>query len=208
MPEIDPAGSRRPTATTDLEIPLPHLTLSATHARETGRAELEAFVHQAFAQSHEADVTCYMPTLLGFRDRQARLRGVLGLRNAGEERLYLEHYLEDPVESALHRLTGQATGRHEIVEVGNLAGANCRMAARMIAQLPQYLLSQRFNWIVFTATDTLRRILDHLGAPVMELGVARANRVANLPDHWGSYYERDPRVMAGFLPNGLGMGRL
>jgi hypothetical protein len=70
----------------------------------------------------------------------------------------------------------------------------------MVAQLPAFLLARDYRWIVFTATSTVRGILQGFGAPLVELARADVARVASSPDRWGRYYEKDPRVLAGFLP--------
>lgn len=175
-----------------------HLGVAGSDAPD--RAELEAFVGAAFRRGHDATVTSFMPTLLSFRDRAGDLRGVVGLRGAAPQPLYLEQYLEQPVEAAIAAATGQPVRREQVVEVGNLAGANCRAAMRMVALLPGYLLSRDYRWIVFTATSTVRGILEGFGAPLVELARADGARVAGSPDRWGRYYEQDPRVLAGFLP--------
>lgn len=154
----------------------------------------------AFKRRHEATVASFMPTLLSLRDSAGGLRGVVGLRPAASRALYLEQYLDRPVESAIASATGRAIGREQVVEVGNLAGVNCRAAIRMVALLPAYLLSLDYQWIVFTATSTVRGILQSFGAPLVELGRADGARVAGAPDRWGRYYESDPRVFAGHLP--------
>lgn len=164
------------------------------------RGELEAFVAEAFRRGHDATVASFMPTLLSLRDDTGRLRSVVGLRGAVPQPLYLEQYLELPVESAITAATGRAVRREQVVEVGNLAGSNCRAAVRMVAQLPSYLLSLEYRWIVFTATSTVRGILQGLGAPLVELARADGTRVADGPDRWGRYYDTDPRVLAGYLP--------
>ena len=87
-----------------------------------------------------------------------------------------------------------------MVEVGNLAGTNCRAAMRMVAALPSYLLTRDYQWIVFTATSAVRGILQRFGAPLVELARADGSRVAGGEDRWGRYYENDPRVFAGYLP--------
>jgi hypothetical protein len=175
-----------------------HLGVAGTDAPE--RAELESFVGAAFKRGHDATVTSFMPTLLSFRDRGGALRGVVGLRAAVPQPLYLEQYLEQPIETAIATATGDAVRREQVVEVGNLAGANCRAAVRMVAQLPAFLLARDYRWIVFTATSTVRGILQGFGAPLVELARADAARVATSPDRWGRYYAKDPRVLAGFLP--------
>jgi hypothetical protein len=186
------------------------LQLQPVRAGDTGRDELEAYVRDRFATKHGAAVRSFMPTLVSFRDRQGELRGVAGLRGAEESRLYLEQYLDRPIERVLAdslssppgaRAAARMVRRDEIVEVGNLAGASCRAAVRMVAQLPVYLMSRRYSWIVFTATSALRQILEGFGAPLIELGRADPGSVAGTPDAWGRYYETDPRVFAGYLPD-------
>ena len=186
------AAGRRPLGRT--------LRLAVARDDAPDRAELEAFVGGAFKRRHDATVATFMPTLLSFRDGAGQLRGVVGLRGALPRPLYLEQYLEHPVESAIAAATGRTIRREQVVEVGNLAGANCRAAVRMVALLPGYLLSLDYRWIVFTATGPMRSILQGFGAPLVELARADATRVASGPDRWGSYYDTDPRVFAGYLP--------
>jgi hypothetical protein len=177
------------------------LRLGVVDSGSPDRNELEQFVSAAFQRKHEATVTSFMPTLLSFRGAAGELRGVVGLRDAGAERLYLEQYLERPVEEAIAAATGRRVMRSEVVEVGNLAGANCRTAVRMVALLPAHLMSGGHRWIVFTATSAVREILLGFGAPLVELAQADSARIATGSDQWGRYYETDPRVYAGFLPD-------
>jgi len=182
-------------------VPGPALSLAEASACAPERAELEAFVQAAFARKHDASVTSFMPTLLSFRDAGGDLRGVIGLRSAAPTSLYLEQYLEQPVEAAIATAIGEAVQRHQVVEVGNLAGANCRAAMRMVAALPGYLLARDYRWIVFTATRAVRGILQGFNAPLVELARADGSRICAGRDRWGRYYEHDPRVLAGYLPN-------
>lgn len=190
------------------------LQLTAVRAGEPGRAELEAYVQARFASKHGAQVRSFMPTLVAFRNRRGELSGVTGIRGADESPLYLEHYLDQPIEARLlaalraqspdwsvDRGGIRAIRRDEIVEVGNLAGASCRAAVRMVAQLPLFLMQRRYAWIVFTATSAVRQILQGFGAPLIELGRADPASVAGANDAWGRYYETDPRVFAGYLPD-------
>ena len=180
--------------------PIGMLRLAEAPIDAPGRGELEAFVRAAFERGHGAMVKSFMPTLLSFRDGAGKLRGVVGFRAASPQPLYLEQYLEQPVEAAIATATGQAIRREQVVEVGNLAGSNCRAAMRMVAELPAYLLARDYRWIVFTATTAVHGILQALGAPLVELARADGARVAGSPDSWGDYYSKDPRVFAGHLP--------
>ena len=164
------------------------------------RSELEAFVNAAFLRKHGAHVRSFMPTLLSWRDGAGPL-GVVGVRAAQDESLYLENYLDSPIEQALAERAGRQVPRARIVEIGHLACRNCLGAARIAAALPRYLLELEYEWIVFTGTRTVRGILGRLGAPLHELALASAECVSATHDSWGRYYDSDPRVYAGFLPD-------
>ena len=174
--------------------------MSTVASGEPGRDVVESYVRAAFQRKHEATVANFMPALLAFHDLAGDLRGVVGLRGAAHGALYLEQYLQQPVEAAIASATGCEVVRREIVEIGNLAAANCRTAVRMVALLPAHLLAQGYGWIVFTATSAMREILLGFGAPLIELARADSARIATGADQWGNYYETDPRVFAGYLP--------
>jgi hypothetical protein len=161
---------------------------------------MEELVRQAFLRQHGAQVEHFMPELVGLLGSGSKPVGAVGLRTAESGPLYVEHYLDLPVESALSAAAGYSIDRREIVEVGNLAGTTCRAACRLVAALPSMLLSQGRTWIVFTGTDTVRGLLAKLGVPLLEIAPAAAIRAPS-GDHWGSYYHHDPRVMAGYLPS-------
>lgn len=175
------------------------LTPAGLQRGSSGRPEAEAFVARAFSAKHGACIQSFMPELVSFRDSRGRLRGVVGLRSAAREPLFLEQYLDLPVESAIAVRAGVAPGRGEIVEVGNLAGRHCRDAVGIVATLPEFLLERGYRWIVFTATVTVQQIVQRFGAPLTELGRAERGRVRAGSDDWGRYYAADPRVFAGRL---------
>lgn len=148
-----------------------------------------------------------MPTLLALRGDRGRLCGAAGFRCAAQESLFLEHYFDEPIDQVLSCVAQLRIERQQIVEAGNLAGVSCRAACRLVFELPQILLERGHHWIVFTATDAIRKLLEAYRAPVLELAQAQAVRVANLGDDWGRYYQTDPRVMAAYLPAALGLRR-
>ncbi len=200
-----------------------HSQVNATRPRliicEQGseqRHELERFVHATFAATHGAQVSSFLPTLLAMQEA-GRICSVAGFRAAARESLFLERYLDRPIEEVLTAqmcaqrpdvmATGQPITRAEIVEVGNLAGIHCRAACRLVLALPQLLLARGFRWIVFTGTGTVRGLLGTYGTPLIELASASGACAHGTPDDWGRYYENDPRVMAGYLPEGVGLTR-
>lgn len=184
-----------------------HHELSLCPADDPRRAEVERFVRDVFEAKHAARVSSFMPTLLAMSNHVGAICSVAGFRCAGGQELFLERYLDEPVERAIASATRQPVCRGQIVEVGNLAGANCRSAMRLVLELPRILLDRGHRWMVFTATDTLRQLLVKYQAPLLDLAPACASRARSTGDEWGRYYESQPRVMAGYLADGLRLGR-
>jgi hypothetical protein len=175
----------------------------ATYDREhPQRRRLERFIEHAFARHHGATVRAFMPRLLALEGRRGRVCGVVGFRNAAAEPLFLERYLDKPVELALADQVGGQVARERIVEVGNLASLSCRAACHLVAALPRILLADGNQWIVFTATSAVRGMIAKFRAPVIELARATRDRLEDA-DEWGRYYDNDPRVVAGYLQNGI-----
>jgi hypothetical protein len=165
------------------------------------RSRIEHFIQQAFAQRHGATIKSFMPTLLALEGGADRICGVVGFRGAAAEPLFLEHYLHQPIEMVLSERAGVAITRDQIAEVGNLASLSCRAAVHLVAVLPRVLIESGHQWIAFTATNSVRGILEKFGARLIELATASRDCVERLGDDWGRYYDSDPRVMAGYLPH-------
>lgn len=181
--------------------------LSLCEADDPRRAELERFVGDVFASRHGARVCSFMPSLLAMRNDAGAICSVAGFRCAADQALFLERYLDEPIERAIALSAGRQISRSQIVEVGNLAGRDCRSAMRLVLDLPRLLMERGHRWIAFTATDTLRGILASYHAPLLDLGVATASRARSTGDEWGRYYDSNPRVMVGYLPDGLSLRR-
>ncbi len=199
-PLLLPAGSTRTQ-----RAGASRFRLQERRAGEPGRAELEHFVAAAFARAHGARVHGFMPSLLALEDGSGAPRCTLGLRSAGSDPLFLEQYLDAPIETAIAAASRSTSPipRGSIVEVGNLAGRGCRAAMYLVGQLPRFLLDRGFSWVSFTATGRVRELLERFDAPLLDLGPADPGRLAGGADDWGSYYRTRPRVMAGWLAHGL-----
>jgi hypothetical protein len=163
------------------------------------REAAENFIAWAFLDKHEARVREFLPELVGLQTRTGDLRAVAGYRSAATGALFLEQYLAGPIEKDLAAQIGAPVARRDIVEVGNLAGGTCRSARHLVSLLPRYLLDRGYTWVVFTATGVVREILTSVGASLVELAPADGARLAGGAATWGSYYQNDPRVMAGHL---------
>ena len=163
----------------------------------TRRHEVETFVREAFLAAYGARIGHFLPMLMTLRNDGGRLLAALGLRSPGDQQLFLERYLDQPVEQALGTACGQWVDRKALVEVGNFAVGSAGGGRWLITALTAYLHSAARRWAVFTCGPELRNAFRRLGVDLIDLGPAEPGRLSQQEqDRWGSYYVQGPRVMA------------
>jgi hypothetical protein len=180
--------------------------LEPVHATHPSRAQFEQFIAARFGRAYGARVTHFLPQLLGVRDGLGRWQAAAGYAAAEGGRLFLEQYLQSPIEHALAGKLGRPLARHGIVEVGNLAAVSAGMARLLIPQLARHLHRLGYRWVVFTATRALRNSFLRLGLRPLPIAPADPARLPDGGASWGAYYEQDPMVMAGKIALGLAAG--
>jgi len=172
----------------------PHSALiDASHPR---REDVESFIAQRFLDVHGARINGFMPQLLACFDARGRVRAALGIRAAGLQRLFLEYYLDSPVEQVIAERSGVASARARIVEIGNLASRDRRASRELFRILSGRLHAERYEWAVFTGCSALQRMFAPLGIETHTLGRALQARLPRDQQTWGGYYEDNPRVVA------------
>jgi hypothetical protein len=163
------------------------------------RAEIERFIAERFRNAYGAQVSHFCAQLLGLRDASGAWQAAAGYTPAAGGALFLEHYLDRPVELVLAGALGERVPRARIVEVGNLASAARGFGGRFLPALRDHLVGRGFRWAVFTATREVQGILRHFAFDARELAPACASRLPDGGAGWGTYYAHGPRVMAGCL---------
>lgn len=161
------------------------------------RAEIEQFIRDVFFQVCGAKVRFFLPTLMSLRDLDGKLVAACGIRNAGAERLYLENYMDKPVEQVLSERLGEKIERSDIVEIGNYSVAEMGLSRQLSSVIFDQLHATSKKWAVFTAVQLVHNALLKLGIEPEVLCDASIDRLP--PEErteWGSYYEQNPKVMA------------
>lgn len=174
-----------------------NVTLASSDIQAPDRQEVEQFVHDVFAKTYGADVQQFMPTLVSLRDEHGQLVAAFGLRKASEAPLFLERYLDSPVETVFSQRFNRVISRSQITEIDNLAVANPRNAGVLIAHVIQHGLDIGLEWGVATAHHSLQNGLIKGGRDVFALQAADKNRLSLAEQAtWGSYYDNAPQVVA------------
>lgn len=161
------------------------------------RAEIERFIGDVFREAYGAEIKRFKPCLMSLRDHDNKLVAACGFRSAALEPLFLETYLDKPIEAVLAERVGFPVRRDNIVGVGNFSVAEPGMARYLITAINDHLHDTSNQWAVFTAVPVLRNAFIKMGMNPVILGDADKSRLPpEEQEEWGSYYAQKPQVMA------------
>lgn len=163
---------------------------------DPARERLERHIHDSYARTYGADLRHFLPTLIGLESADQRVLGAMGLRRAAAERLFLEQYLDTPVERVLAERLGHPVGRRDVVELGNLAAGSPGAARTLIVALAGYLRGAGVHWVVLTAVPSVRNAFRRMNLFLIDLAAADGARLGAERASWGSYYDHHPTVVA------------
>jgi hypothetical protein len=165
------------------------------------REEVERFIAHVYRRHFGARIAQWAPTLVAQRI-DGQLVAAAGYRSA-REALYLEHYLDAPVEQLIAAHAGTRVDRRDVVEVGHFASTRSGEGRRLLLHLARHLAHAGFLWVVSTTTQELRTLLGHLGLDALALAPADPRRLGAEALDWQRYYDHTPVVVAGHLPRSL-----
>lgn len=198
LPWLDHPTSRE-TASAPVPRSLHLVTVDAAR-----RAAVQDFIRDRFAAHYQADVRHFMPCLFGLEADDGSLHGAVGCRSAATQPLFLEHYLDEPIEDLIAARVGTTVDRTDVVEVGNLAARGAGMSRLLIVALTRLLATEGVRWVGFTGTPALINSFRRLGIALHGLAPADPRRLGVDRDQWraewGSYYDAGPQVMVAEVP--------
>lgn len=166
------------------------------------REAVEQFIRSRFEEAFGSRIQVSMPRLFSLRDANGQIRAALGLRSA-DRPLFLEQYLDLPIEIEIAARTGGSCKREAVVEVGHLSGNYPGAVRRMIELLTRRLHDEGVLWVAFTGTFSLRNAFRRMGLSPIEIAVASRERLPESErEAWGRYYDDAPRVFFGNVHEG------
>lgn len=181
----------------------PQMSLARALPDELLRPVFEAFIQQRFRKAHGADIRHFMPELFGMNNASGELCAVAGVRLASSEPLYLERYLDEPIDPLISAAADCAVDRSGIVEVGNLAASDTGSARMSIIAITYLLAMGGLEWVAFTGNIGLVNSFHRLGLKPVTLCAADPERLGDDRHSWGSYYESKPWVHVGNIRAGF-----
>ena len=167
------------------------------------RATLETFIAERYAHAYGARIHSFLPRLYALLGDGEQPLAAFGLRDASSAPLFLETYLAQPIEQTIGERRDIAIARHQIVEVGNLAGRSPGALRVLIVQLGILLQNMGYRFLAFTGNASLINGFARLGIDLIELGHARAECLpSEQRADWGRYYDSEPIVVCADIAAG------
>lgn len=171
--------------------------VNITRLHTAERDRVEHFIKDVYRQKYRAEISVNYPVLMSVRNESDEILAAVGFRFAEQQPLFLEQYLDNPVEAYL------PSQRNEIVEIGNLASAGKGASIFLFAALASYLDFYGISYAVITGTNYLHQYFDKIGLNPVQLAEADISFLTERQEDWGSYYDQKPRVLAGNVQTGI-----
>ncbi len=174
-----------------------HFSVRFSKYDSADRAEIEQFIIKTFHHTFGADIRRFKPYLMSLRDLDHKLIGVCGLHSATKEKLFIEHFLEMPIEAVLSTHTGHTVNRTDIVEIDNFSIEDLEMSRYLVTAINDQLYFTAKQWAVLTATPALRDVFIDLGLCPEVLADADDGLLSSEDRKvWGNYFDQAPQILA------------
>ncbi|MHA7591212.1 thermostable hemolysin [Yersinia ruckeri] len=153
-----------------MNIQAPYQLLFAQNEQEENL--LKQYIQREYSREFNAIIPHFLPHLLGLYRADGVLVGACGLNRGDSGALYLERYLDAPIEMIIATQTRRSVLRHRLVEIGNFACSESGDARIMFAAICRLLCENQLDYVVFTGTRKLRNIFHRLNLNPLELAPA------------------------------------
>lgn len=159
-----------------------------------GRTQAQDHIRGVYKTVYGAEVTDFAPLLVVAKRADETILCAAGIRTV-RDGFFSQAYLASDFSTAVQQATGLHVPPCEVMEVASLASTTPFPVLPMLDKMIAWGRENGMTCGVFTATRSLRRLLNRTTLRYVELASADVCRVAN-PQDWGTYYDTDPRVCA------------
>lgn len=166
--------------------------ICVANKQSTKRKIIENHIAKGFKQAYQADVTEFMPLLVGLGS--SKIEAALGIRT-GSEKMFVETYFAGSLEQALND-NGIHCPRHRLAEIGNLYSSSSSYTMPLLLLTAMALFQKHISVLVFTATSKLQRMMEQGGLKLHYLADASEAMLGEPKQNWGGYYQTAPKVVA------------
>ena len=146
-----------------ISLPDNQLEFKTYTQQDRGRVAVEQYIAESYAQHFSASLMSLMPILVCANRPGQAAHLFFGIRSAGKQSLYLENYLNEPVEQALMgavqaKFDSRPIDRNAILEIGNMVISDTSSIQDDLTSIALFCHEMGYQHVVCTATRMLRLI--------------------------------------------------
>ena len=164
--------------------------------------EVTQQITRRYQQAFDARLCSFMPAFMALM-MDNEIKSLCGFRMAHNEPLFLEQYLDEQADVLLSHTFNTHIQRTQLIEFGQLASFTNGISPLHFLLMTETLVELGFEWCIFTATDPLHALMRRLGLRPLVIAEADPSRIPQAGTIWGTYYQHQPRILAGNLQQGL-----
>lgn len=165
-------------------------------------SEIKLFIRDIYKKYYDADIVVSYPYLMAVHDRHNNILAAVGFRFAVNNHLFLEQYFDQPIQDVVSEKYHQIIARSQIVEIGSLASRG-GVAKFLFLAIAGYLQKMGYSYVAMTGTSNLRKNFSRLNLKPKIICKAKSERLTDVSQNWGSYYDSRPKVMVGNIKTGF-----
>lgn len=174
-------------------------SISLFHGQNDEAMEVKLVISDVYHKYYKAEIMPDYPEFMAILDQHNQIICAVGFRSALNNDLFLEQYLDKPIEEYLSNIHQTTINRQEIVEIGSLASTQKDTAKFLFIALVAYLRKKNFKYPVLTGTKHLLRTFRYMGLSPIIIAEAKQEKLLDKTINWGSYYTCNPQIVTGDL---------
>ena len=160
------------------------------------------FTREQYKERFSSELTEFYPNTVSVYE-DGVLTAVAGFRGAGTGKLFLEQYLDTPIEDCIWEKFTPPAERHEIVELGGFAATTRHAALALMQYLAPTLYELGYKKLVCTANKPIQMCLRKLGLEPIFVADADEAKLTESNENWGTYYKGHPQIFTGDIKAGI-----
>ncbi len=163
---------------------------------------VEDYIYRSFKKKYSANVKYSFPYVLTLNYKK-RICAAAGIRLAESGPLFLERYLQYPVEQETGMCFKTAVRRESIVELSNIISVWRGNNKLLLMLLIDLLHKVNREWLLLLSNREVEDALKKINFTTIRLSDISAKILNGEKEQWGSYFNDNSRIILCHVPSTL-----